>query len=178
MTTLDEAWAWYQAVRRLAKLTRRLAENHWDSLGWEGSPGKDEFLRNLNPENLAEEAASITDALADLAVLVLFSVFEATVREAVLAEVLPEVERLSHPALRHAAGEACERIENGSFFGVLKPFKTLQTNDLIEEVNQVRQYRNWVAHGRRGHSPVRVTPEMAFDRLTRFLAGLMPRSSE
>jgi len=39
----------------------------------------------------------------------------------------------------------------------------------MEEVNQVRRYRNWVAHGRRDGPPAAVDPRTAYDRLQRFL---------
>jgi hypothetical protein len=41
--------------------------------------------------------------------------------------------------------------------------------NLTEEVNQVRRYRNWVAHGRRMEQPAAVDPATAYDRLKRFL---------
>jgi hypothetical protein len=56
---------------------------------------------------------------------------------------------------------------------VLEPFKKGHA-DLVEEVHQVRRYRNWVAHGRRDQPRDRVHPQLAYDRLTRFLAILMP----
>jgi len=36
-------------------------------------------------------------------------------------------------------------------------------------MNQVRRYRNWVAHGRRTAKPAAVDPETAFRRLKEFL---------
>jgi uncharacterized protein YutE (UPF0331/DUF86 family) len=64
-----------------------------------------------------------------------------------------------------------DTIEHGSFYRVLEAYKILDPN-LIEEVNQVRRYRNWVAHGRRGVPPDNVGPEAAYDRLGRFLERL------
>jgi hypothetical protein len=55
-----------------------------------------------------------------------------------------------------------------SIFRVLDVFKG-QNADFVEEVNQVRRYRNWVAHGRRATAPPFVDPEMAYERLKRFL---------
>ena len=50
------------------------------------------------------------------------------------------------------------------------PIFWLATEDHdLEEVNQVRRYRNWVAHGRRAAQPAAVSPKVAFERLTRFL---------
>lgn len=174
MMKLADAWRWYEGIRQQAKLTRRFAEKHWADLPWDGALGRDAYIRDLNPEQLTDVAAFVTEHVDDLAVLVLFSVFEATVREAVLAEVRPEVERLRHVSLQHAAREACEAIESGSFFRVLDPFKAAGHAHLIEQVNQVRRYRNWVAHGRRGEPPMTVEPEAAYDRLSRFLAIILP----
>src|SRR5262249_35014713 len=123
MTTLDDAWRWYETVIRQAKLARRLASNHWDSLPWDAGIGRDAFFRVLDSQKVVEDAQFVTDELDDLAVLVLFSVFEATVREAVLAELQPEVKLLKHPSLKHAAKEACDWIQDGSFYRVLEPFK-------------------------------------------------------
>jgi hypothetical protein len=44
--------------------------------------------------------------------------------------------------------------------------------DLVTQVDQVRKYRNWVAHGRRGDPVNNVAPNEAFDRLGRFLLEL------
>ena len=143
-------------------------------LPWDGAIGRDAYVRELDPEELADLARFVTEHVDDLVVLVLFSVFEATVREAVLAEVKPEVEQLRHGSLQHAASEACQAIENGSFSRVLEPFKSVGHADLIEQVNQVRRYRNWVAHGRRSEPPATVEPETAYDRLSRFLALILP----
>lgn len=175
MTSLADAWRWYEAVRRQAKLAGRVAGSYWADLPWDGAIGRDTFLRELDPGAVVREAEFVADELADQAVVALFAVFEAAVREAVLVEVRPEAERLTHPALRHAAADALAWIEEGSFFRVLEPFKTDGQADLIEQVNQVRRYRNWVAHGRRGTPPALVTPEAARDRLERFLAFLQTR---
>jgi hypothetical protein len=76
--------------------------------------------------------------LDDLCVLLLFSVFEATIRDLVLADVEAELPPLHHVTIRRALDEMREGIEHGSFFKVLEPYKDLDA-DLIEEVNQVRR---------------------------------------
>ena len=174
MTSLAEAWRWYEAVRRQAALTRRLVGVHWDDLPWPGRLGRDPHFRDLDPERAGADAEFVVGELADLAVVVLFSVFEAMVRDAVLAAARPEAERLTHPALRAAAADALDWIAEGSFFRVLAPFKLDGHADLVEEVNQVRRYRNWVAHGRRGEPPASVSPEAARERLDRFLTLIQP----
>jgi hypothetical protein len=70
-------------------------------------------------------------------------------------------------------GDAWRWYENNSFYNnVLRHCKAVGA-DLVEEVNQVRKYRNWVAHGRRGEQPDAVDPATARDRLQRFLDFLL-----
>src|SRR5437868_2980724 len=118
-------------------------------------------------------SGAVLDDLDDLCVLLLFSVFEALVRDQVLRGVDAEIRSLRHPTLRRAADDARDAIEQGSFFKVLEPYKEIEAN-LIELVNQVRRYRNWVAHGRRGPQPGKIDPDTAFVRLTRLLGAMQP----
>lgn len=177
MNTLEDAWRWYELVSRQAALARRLASRYWPELPWDGALGRDLFFQDLDRDQVVEGAQRVMDDLDDLAVMLLFSVFEAIVREVVLAAVDQEVGHIQHPALRYAAKDARDWIAEGSFFRVLEPFKAEGHADLIEQVNQVRKYRNWVAHGRRGTTPNAVTPIAALDRLRRFLAVIQPPAS-
>ncbi|HYH63085.1 MAG TPA: hypothetical protein VD866_00155 [Urbifossiella sp.] len=179
MTTLDEAWAWYAATGEGAKRLAHLA-THWDALPWESEDGwvralsRDAALGWIGGRELGAGAEVIRAELADLAVLVLFSVFEANVRDWVEARVRPEASRITEPMLQHAAQGLLEVIEHGSFGRLLEPYKSAATADLIEQVNQVRRYRNWVAHGRRAskNPGARVEPRQAYERLREFLALL------
>lgn len=177
MRTLDDAWRWYGATRRQLSRMQRLGRKYWAELPWAGRLERDNLFGMVQSDEVVEETAQALDPLGDLAVLVLFSVFEATVREWVSAAIEPELLGITHPTLRHAAEAAREAIDDGSFFRVLEPYKRLDPG-LIEEVNQVRRYRNWVAHGRRRDEPASVTPESAYDRLSRFLALLRPSAPE
>jgi hypothetical protein len=149
----------------------RLGEKHWNNLPWEGALGGDNHLRHLTSADVLNGSQTVLDDLDDLCVLLLFSVFEATIREQVLAEVEAELPSLRHLAIKRAVAEMKEGIEHGSFFKVLEPYKDLDAG-LTEEVNQVRRYRNWVAHGRRTAQPAAVNPTTAYDRLKRFLEQL------
>jgi hypothetical protein len=168
MTKLEEAWRWYESTRAQLRRMQRLAEHYWDEMPWAGRLERANHFQHLEAAAVAGEAAFSLSHLDDLAVVVLFSVFESLVRHQVAQEVKQDSLAIRHRALRAAAEEALERIEEGSFFHVLEPFKDVDAN-LVEEVNQVRRYRNWVAHGKRGQGPDSVTPRVAFDRLQRFL---------
>jgi hypothetical protein len=98
----------------------------------------------------------------------MFSVFEALVRHRAWVDIKDSLPGPLHHAVSHAIEELRKDIESGSFGKVTEAFKSLD-HDLVEEVNQVRRYRNWVAHGRRDEQPHFVTPEAAYERLSEFL---------
>jgi hypothetical protein len=171
IASLAAAWRWYELARELARTMGRLGEKHWNNFPWDGDLGRDNHLNHLTSADILNASQTVLDDLDDLCVLLLFSVFEATIRERVLAEVEAELPPLHHVAIKRALDEMKEGIEHGSFFKVLEPYKDMDA-DLIEQVNQVRRYRNWVAHGRRTSQPAGVNPTTAYERPTRFLDRL------
>ena len=172
MKTLMDAWKWYESARTNLVRMRRLGTRHWgDESLKNASIWLDDRFKEVEASDIERETDLAIKPLEDLGVLVLFSVFEATIRERVLAEVEAELPPLRHVAIKRALDEMREGIEHGSFFKVLEPYKDFDAN-LVEEVNQVRRYRNWVAHGRRTEQPAAVEPATAYDRLKRFLDHL------
>jgi hypothetical protein len=169
IASLADAWAWYESAKNFALSMRQLAR-HWDGLDWEGDLGRENRLRALEAPEIVERSNLLIDNLDDFCVLLLFSVFEAIVRDRVLEDISAEGAP-RHPAVQYAIKALKESIEHGSFFRVLEPYKRIDA-DLIEQVNQVRKFRNWVAHGRRGNPENAVDPELAYDRLQRFLDQL------
>jgi hypothetical protein len=175
MTTLEEAWHWYQAAAESLRRVERVSRRYWDEPGMQELLARDSVLRDLSRQEVETGAQHAREPLDDLAVLVLFSVFESIVRSAGRDQVAAEAAGLRHPSLTYAAEEALRAIDDGSFFRVLEPYKDRDAG-LIEEVNQVRRYRNWVAHGRRGSPLARIDPRSAYERLSRFLTIILPPS--
>src|SRR5580658_5022783 len=105
IASLADAWHWYQRARLLAQTMERLGKNHWNNLPWEGDLGRDSHLKNLTSENIIDGSNTILDDLDDLCVLLLFSVFEATIRDRVLADVEAELPPLQHLAIKRALEE-------------------------------------------------------------------------
>ncbi len=181
MKTLDEAWAWYQSVAESAKRLAHLAK-FWGQLPWGREDEwvarieRDSALRHVEADQMARDARRVTDGLDDHAVLVLFSVFEAVVRDWIEAQVKPEVDALRHPVLVKAGRDVLDAVTEGSFFRLLEPYKSAADSDLVERVNQVRRHRNWVAHGRHQDKKpsALVTPKDAYDRLNELLALIQP----
>lgn len=168
--SLDDAWKWYSDVRTLAYDMRKLA-GIWNNPELQEVLGRDNRLRERTSAELEDRANAILDDLDDLAVLVLFSVFEVSVRDRAKADVDRETVSIRHPAVLRAVEDLKEAIESGSFGRVTDSYKTTDP-DLTTQVNQVRRFRNWVAHGRRGEPENRVDPMSAIDRLRRYLARL------
>lgn len=176
LDSLADAWAWYEDTRLQLRLIERLARRYWDQLLLQRELANDEHFHRFQGPEMEKKAGFTLFHLDDLAIVVLFSVFEAQVRERVLQEIQTEEASLHHRAIKSAVQEAKEQIKEGSFFHVLQPYK-YEHADLVEQVNQVRRYRNWVAHGRRGVQPEIVEPRTALDRLNRFLLVLQPQPS-
>lgn len=131
----------------------------------------------LEAADIISDTKISLEPIDDLAIVVLFSVFESQVRGYLVERIKPEAASLTDPILKDAANDAIQGVQEGSFSRrVLSPLKEQGrvSADLITQVDQVRNYRNWVAHGRRERvSDIsNVTPRIAFDRLAEFLAVL------
>jgi uncharacterized protein YutE (UPF0331/DUF86 family) len=130
------------------------------------------------------ETTQALQPLEDLGILVLFSVFESAVRDHLAEAIRPETDELVHPILKQAAEEVFDGIRQGSLANkVISPLKEQGriSPQLSDKVKQVRDYRNWVAHGKREprENIVNLTAKEAFDRLKEFLDELgIPAQSE
>lgn len=165
--SLDDAWKWYCAVKKLAIDMKHLS-GRCDRPEWAKVLSRDNRLRDRTAADLQDTAQTILEDLDDLAVLVLFSVFEATVRALAEADLDRETALITHVAVKQAVKDLKEAMASGSFAKVTAAFQKLD-DDLTAQVNQVRKFRNWVAHGRRDAPENNVTPEGAFQRLGRYL---------
>jgi hypothetical protein len=171
IASLDDARDWYRGVQALAGWMSRMGRKYWEHPDVVPLLGMDNHFRDVDKQDIDLRAKRVAADLDDLCVLLLFSVFEAIVRERALVDVNAELPTAQHPALKHAIKTLREALQHGSFAKVLEAYKELDSN-LVEQVSQVRKYRNWVAHGRRGDQPDAVDPQTAYDRLQQFL-GLM-----
>ncbi len=179
MKTLQDAWDWYESTIKNLQRMKRLSIRHWnDESMQKASIWKDENFKQLEASVIEQETIQAIEPLNDLGVLVLFSVFEAAVRDHLEDVIKPLVNSLDHPILRAAAEDALEGIRQGSFSNkVLTPLQEQGriTSEMSDKVRQVRDYRNWIAHGKRQPRPLQIvslTAEVAFGRLKDFLDAL------
>ena len=178
MNTLDAAWQWYIDTKVSLKRMHRVANRHWDILPWEIR--RDKGFLDHEKDDVANPAVNGTNHLDDLAIVVLFSVFEGKVRQTIIEEVDERDSKYDHRVIKLAIKKARDKIETGSFFAVIEPFKGINSDldNLLEQVSQVRKYRNWVAHGKRTSQPDTVRPDVAYKRLQKCLASLFPAVPE
>jgi hypothetical protein len=177
MMTFDEARNGYVKTKEQLTLLGRVGRKHWSKLPWEGELGKDEKLRHIDADDIVDDTDLSLAHLDDFAVLIVFAAFEAILRDRAKMDVQEERDRSVHPLVTRILDEAARDLDQSSIFRVLEVYKGQDAN-LVEEVNQVRRYRNWVAHGRRGQRPSEIDPEAAYDRLKRFLDRFAPPATE
>lgn len=124
MKTLQDAWDWYESARVNLDRMKRLRMRHWNDESLSGtSIWSDERFKQLEAEDILVEVTRALDPLEDLGILVLFSVFEATVRDHFETTVRDHLERRGqvdrvekpHPILRHATESVLAGIRRGSF---------------------------------------------------------------
>lgn len=176
--SLEDAWGWYEAVKTLVGMMNRMGYRYWDAededLTLREILHRDNHFREVDARTIRDLARRVEEDLDDLVVLLLFSVFEADVRQRTLDEVRREPPP-RHLVSRRAVAEAKESVEHGSFGRLTESYKGLDPA-VRTQVDQVRHYRNWVAHGRRGPVKNNVTPPTALARLEQFL-GLLDAAS-
>jgi len=179
MNRLEEVWHWYERTRHVLYLAKRLGDKHWAALPPETSLSLDDKFKSVQTEHLTSWASAGLEPLDELAVVRLFAAFESLIRMKVGEEIEQERGSLSHPVLAFAATEVLKEVRRGSFATVLRSLKRIDP-DLVEEVRQVRQYRNWISHGKSLDEATRVPsvdPRTAFTRLQRLLQAIEQRTS-
>ena len=176
MKTLEDAWQWYKSARNNLIRMKRLGTHHWtDPSLAQASFWQDDRFKRLEAVDIERQTNLALAPLEDLGVLVLFSVFEAAVRDHLAEAIRPESDSLVHPILKQAAEDVFDGIRQGSLANkVLSPLKDQGriSAQLSDKVKQVRDYRNWVAHGKREPRPaniVSLTAHDTFERLKEFL---------
>jgi hypothetical protein len=100
MRTLADAWDWYTATKQNLHRMRRLGEKHWgDASLAHASIWQDEHFRMLEPHAIVAQTTVSLMPIDDLAVVVLFSVFESHVRDYLIELIEPQAKTInrSHP---------------------------------------------------------------------------------
>ncbi|MFO0969810.1 MAG: hypothetical protein U0793_30000 [Gemmataceae bacterium] len=104
---------------------QRLGERHWTDPSLDhASIWEDDRFRTLEATEIVAETTVSLAPIDDLAVVVLFSVFESRVRDYLLDLIEPQARDITDPILKEAAKEALAGVKEGSFYRrVLEPLK-------------------------------------------------------
>ena len=170
--TLDDAWKWYTAVDRLARNIRRMAANYWDRQEVSDILTHDSIFRNRNSAAIQDNANRVLEDLEDLAVMVLFTIFEAEVRSIAQVDVERLRREMSHPAMIIASRDLEDAIRRGSFRKITAAYRPMDV-DLTAQIDQIRDFRNWVGHGRRDAAKNLTNPASAIERMRDYVDKLV-----
>jgi hypothetical protein len=116
---LERAWLWYQAKRDVSRLVARLGETYWADLPWAGKLDDDPYFKDLESAQVERMSKDVLESLDNLAILVLFSAFEAMVRERVIAAVEAEIPVVRHSFSLRAVKDMNASLKKGNFENVL-----------------------------------------------------------
>ncbi len=178
MNPLDEIWEWYEVTRDSLRLALRLIKTSISST----IPSN--VILKIAPESfqsapLDEVRRKLQQAehklLDDLAIVALWASFEQQVLDHLEQAVQRTLKQKRRDRLQQRVlQERLAKPRYWRFEEVLDLYKEIIDPQLVGDVKQVLQYRNWVAHGRTSRMPPNITPKAAYERLKDFLGQLNP----
>lgn len=165
---LDPIWASYLTTMEALKVVRRcvlLGEPHRDR------PFRNTSFHKQQTRPLAKRLKEAEAQVRDLVVLSLYAAFEARLRDHVArrAGLLRRVVRPDREFGEVLTEEFSKYFGSSRFGGLLELFSHAVGSDLMKGAKDIRKFRHWLAHGRRGPSVPSVTPLAAYRSLTEFL---------
>lgn len=124
----------------------------------------------------------VREELDDLAVLALFAAFERSVLDYLCSVAVKAEQDVPTPLEAALVAEGLKDVDRWYLGDVLDTYKVVVASDTVGDVKQVKEYRDWVAHGKRespasgrekpGLPSTPMDPRSAYGRLKRFLASL------
>ena len=162
MKTLEYTFSCYQISTENHKTVIKILE-------------KDPALFSLNTIYAAQTFAEAKEKmliaykeLEDLAIVSMVSVFE--------QKIINHIDEIADTIKNQNSGLAKAVIDYGlkdpgrwRFKEILDLYKTILPSNLVGQIKQIYEFRNWVAHGKKKPKPISVDPKSACQILTEFL---------
>jgi hypothetical protein len=167
MGLLEEVWQWYECARDSIEATVHQIKTDLGAI-----PPSLVFARHVSPGEALRNLGKAKEELDDLTVLALFAVFEQELLQHLLLTSEDVRSRVPARLQECLLTRAFRGIERWPLDEVLDVYKATIDQDLVGLVKQVKDYRDWVAHGKKGPPDASIDPSNAYERLTRFLGGL------
>jgi hypothetical protein len=174
MMSLDEAWEWYSQVRKSLQSMARLAWKHWNSFDDDHPLFRDEPFKQVTDVELWYGAEIGLRELQDQAILMLFSSFEVRCRHLLQAQVSLACSTTASTAALSVLSQSLDLVQEGSFAQVAQHFHASGTitENMHQQLGVLREYRNWLAHGRSGRKPGYIEPRVAYQQLSQVLQAI------
>lgn len=168
MNKLQEIMQWYKLTIESQRITLKILNSSPELVPLDSS------LAEYKLSEAKEILLKAENELNDLTVLSLVAVFEQLVidylKDLGRETIKKEEEILSKSVLKYAL----KNSDRWHFKDILDIFKSIISNELVGNVKQVYDYRNWVAHGKKETTSVtKIDPDIAYDRLSEFLGRLI-----
>jgi len=167
MGPFEAVWQWYEYARD----SMDFAASEAASTAREIPPSL-ALARHATAEEAFENLAKAQSDLDDLTVLALFAIFE----QALLDHLLQTSQRVQQGIASRLQGALADKAFRGldrwPLGEILDVYKVAIDPTLVGLVKQVKDYRDWVAHGKRDAPAARIGPKAAHERLDSFLSAL------
>lgn len=170
MNKLQEIIKWYKVTIESQRLTLKILSSSPEIVPLDSS------LAAYKLSEAKEILLKAENELSDLTVLSLVSVFEQSVLDYLKDVGKETVEKEEEMLCKSVLKYALKNSDRWHFRDVLDIFKSIISVELVGNVKQVYDYRNWVAHGKKETTSItNIDPEVAYDRLSEFLGRLVAR---
>lgn len=163
---LDSVKHWYDLTYSSYKTVL-----HASSISGKGVQGfpEDSVLISFTNTELHQEMNKSNQDLDEMAVVLFWAVFEQNVLDHI-GGLLSDIKETPTDFERIIIDFAKNQAERGRFREILDLFKpNIVSAEVVGDVKQIYNFRNWVAHGKRKARPTSVDPITAYQRLTDFL---------
>jgi hypothetical protein len=169
MSNLDPIWDAYKTLTSALKVVRRCST--LGTIDPDHPFGNTRFY-HLHKRTCAKLLGSAQQEIEDQTVLSLYAAFEASLRDHLAQQAQHLRQHSRSPSARFGKNLAKLYTDQcGKFWMdmVVNLFASRVGEDAVAQTGSIRNYRHWIAHGRRGPMPPSVSPQFAYEVLTRFL---------
>jgi hypothetical protein len=165
--TVNQTFLTYQLIRASLNITEQIAES--------SDPTIKALYKNIpfwekSATDFDSQMVSTTTEFKDIMVLALFAAFERELRISV-QNVLSENLNQQNSMVSRLAELTGESIERWTMTDLLSTLRNIVDGNILSQVKQVYEYRNWVAHGKNQHKvpAIKASPRFTFNLITRFV---------
>lgn len=171
MNPLDEVIDWYKSNLSQQKFFMEIVKNSHkmiDNITVNAILMKYE-LSSSKKDEIKTQVDKIKNELNDLTIVSLWSIFEAFLNDELKKQADNITKNIADPILKNISFYSLKESEKWLKDDVLDLYKVSVDSQLVGDVKEIYNYRNWVAHGKTRNKPFNLEPFIAYQKLTEFL---------